>query len=433
MTAAYEPPAIEIENLSAAYRGQAVVADLNLTIGAGDLLGLAGPNGAGKTTLLRCIAGLHVPSRGTVRLFGRLLAEMTAQERARCVAVVPQSVETPMAFTVEEIVMMGRTASLSRWQRPGRKDVAIAERAMVYADVVDMKDRPVNELSGGEKQRVIVAMALAQEPRVILMDEATSHLDIHHRLEIMQLVERLNIEQGVTVAMVSHDLNLTAEFCRRVLLMKDGRLLGDGSPQDVFTETLLRQAYPCNIQVHHTAAGAVNIVPAPRLNERTARRDVRVHVVCGGGCGGEILRRLSLGGYAVTCGVLNEGDSDARVATALGLDVALEKPFLPVGPTALEGARAMVAEATIMIVAPVPFGTGNVANLQLAEEALAQGKRVLIMEGVESRDYTPGLEAAAKAHALRERGAMFCGHTAELFERIQEIHPAAGLPICPPA
>ena len=418
MTAACEPAAIEIENLNAGYRGQAVVTDLTLTVKGGELLGLVGPNGAGKTTLLRCIAGLHVPVRGTVRLFGRSLTEMTAQERARCVAVVPQSVETPMAFTVEEIVMMGRTASLSRWQRPGRKDRAVAERAMVYADVVDMKDRPVNELSGGEKQRVIVAMALAQEPRIILMDEATSHLDIHHRLEIMQLVERLNIDQGVTVVMVSHDLNLAAEFCRRVLLMKDGLLLGDGAPQEVFAEPLLRQAYPCNIQVHPTVSGTVTIMPAPRLNERTAASGVRVHVVCGGGCGGEILRRLSLGGYTVTCGVLNEGDTDARIAAALAIDVALEKPFLPVGQAALERARAMVAEASIMVVAPVPFGTGNVANLQLAEEALAQGKRVLIMEGIDDRDYTPGLEAAAKARALRERGAVFCRHTAELFEQI---------------
>ncbi len=415
---ACEPAAIQAEALCAGYRGRPVISDLTLTVAAGEILGVAGPNGAGKTTLLRCLAGLCAPLSGSIRLFGKQLADLTGQARARCLAVVPQETETPMAFTVEEIVMIGRTASLPRWRGPAAGDRAAVERAMAYTDVVEMKDRPVTELSGGEKQRVIVAMALAQEPRILFMDEATSHLDIHHRLEIMQLVERINIEQGVTVMMVSHDLNLTAEFCRRVLLLKDGKLLGDGPPRDVFTEPLLRQAYPCNIHVQPTVSGSVAVVPAPRFSERAPVRGARIHVVCGGGSGGEILRRLTLGGYAVTCGALNEGDSDARVAGALGIGAALEKPFLPVGAAALEQARKLAKDAAALVVAAVPFGTGNVANLILADESLSAGKPVLILDGAESRDYTPAREAEARMRVLRSNGAEFCRDPADLFERL---------------
>jgi len=399
--------AITFERVTAGYDGTPIVRDLSFAIPSGEITAIIGPNGAGKTTVLRAVTGLIKPFRGAVRLFGEDVAGLPAGQRARLVGVVPQSMETPMSFTVAEFVMMGRTSAISRWSRPSSADRHIVERAMVYTDVIDMKGRAFSDLSGGEKQRAIIAMVLAQEPQAILMDEATSHLDINHRLEVMQIVERLNREQGTTILMVSHDLNLSAEFARRLILLDRGRIAADGAPADVLTEDLLSRVYRCDVRVQRNPAnGTVSVAPAPRLTPGCSGQGIRVHVIAGGGCGEEILRRLCLSEYTITCGVLNQGDSDAEVALALGIETALEKPFSSVGPAAMASARTMAAQADVVIVCGVPFGPGNVVNLDLAGQALAAKKPVFVMEGTSDRDYTPNRDAARKAAKLAADGAV---------------------------
>ena len=421
--------AIEIDRVTAGYGETPIIRDLSFVVQPGEITAVIGPNGAGKTTLLRSITGLIEPFRGAIRLFGEDLARLPAGRRARLVGVVPQTMETPMAFTVAEIVMMGRTTVISRWRQPSAEDRHMVERAMVYTDVADMKNRPFSDLSGGEKQRAIIAMVLAQEPKLILMDEATSHLDINHRLEVMQIVERLNREQGTTVLIVSHDLNLSAEFCRRLLLLDHGAVVADGSPAEVMTEDLLSRVYHCDVRVQRNPAnGSVSVVPAPRLTPGCSGRGIRVHVVAGGGCGEDILRRLSLNEYAISCGVLNQGDSDADVAEALGIETALEKPFSPIGHAALEAARQMVSRADAVIVCGVPFGPGNVVNLDLAEQALKAKKRVFVMEGIRDRDYTPNRDAARKSAALLAAGATPWRTITDLFALLS---PSAAAPVPP--
>jgi iron complex transport system ATP-binding protein len=383
-----------------------------------------GPNGAGKSTLFRVVSGLHAPQAGVVRLFGRDVSRLPAAERARLVAAVPQELEVPVAFTVEEVVMIGRTAALNRWSPPAARDRQAVERALVYTDVTDIRHRPLTELSGGEKQRAIVAMAVAQEPRLILLDEATSHLDINHRIEIMQLVERLNREQGVTVMMISHDLTLAAEFGQRLLLLDHGRLAADGAPAAVLTEENLRRVYHCGIHVQQDPeTGALSLVPERRPTPACSGQGVRVHVVAGGGCGEEVLRRLALCGYTLSCGVLNQGDLDTEVAQALGAETVLEKPFSPIGPGALADARTLALRADAVVLTAVPFGPGNLPNLTLLEDALTKGRRVLVIEGIEARDYTPGREAVARVRALLERGARACRDVAELTQRLPHGPP----------
>lgn len=266
--------ALELEKLAAGYRNARILDDLSLRVEQGDIVGVIGPNGAGKTTLLRCITGLCRSISGQIHLFGNSLKSISAAKRSRLVAVVPQEVNTPMAFTVREMVMIGRTASLSPWKSPTKEDFLVVERSMVYTDVAEMADRVFNEMSGGEKQRAMVAMALAQEPRLILLDEATSHLDMNHRLEIMQMVERLNQEQGVTVLMVSHDLNMAAEFCSRLLLMNRGKIVADGAPRDVLKEEVLSDTYQCEVKIQHDLVdGAITVIPARRLAPQKARRE----------------------------------------------------------------------------------------------------------------------------------------------------------------
>jgi len=415
MSAAMKTSAIEIEGLEAGYRDAPVLRGISCLIEPGEMVGVIGPNGAGKTTLLRALTGLIKPARGTIRLLGENLEDISARRRARLVGVVPQSVDTPMAFTVEEIVAMGRTAALKSWGRPAGRDRRIIEKALVYTDTADMRGRFFSELSGGEKQRAVIAMVLAQEPRIILMDEPTSHLDINHRIEIMQIVERLNGEAGVTVLMVSHDLNLSAEFCRRLVLVHHGRIVSDGAPAQVLKEETLRRVYECDVRVQcGPADGSVTVAPAPRLLPEHSGRGLRVHVVAGGGCGAEILRRLVLAEYSVTCGVLNGGDSDAEVCEALDIDTALETPFSPVGSEALARAMKMAGTADAVVVCGVPFGTGNVANLDLAEAAARRGKTVLILDGVGERDYTPDRAAARRFEELKALGVVMWESPADL-------------------
>ena len=399
--------AFEFEHVTAGYNRTTVLRDMHFTVTEGEMVALLGPNGAGKSTLLRVLTGLHLPSTGKVRLFGQDVRHLRALDRSRLIAVVPQELKTPMAYTVEELVFMGRAALLSPWQTPTAADRQIVERAMAYTDVSDLRDRPLEALSGGEKQRAVIAMALAQEPRVIVMDEPTTHLDLNHSLEIMQIIERLNRDQRVTVMMTSHDLNLAAEFCHRLLLLDHGTMIADGAPSAVLREDILRDVYHCDIRVgQEPHTGAVLVMPTRRLTEPQAGQHLRVHVIAGGGCGGEILRRLSLAGHRVSCGVLNQQDTDAQMAEALGIDVVLEKPFSPIGMAALEQAKVLAADAAAVIICEVPFGPGNVVNLEIADQVLQRGGRVLINDHhLENRDYSPNRQALAWIRRLMEAGA----------------------------
>ena len=256
-------PAIHLQNICAGYPGRPVLHDLSLVIHEGETVALLGPNGAGKSTLLQVITGQHRATSGTAALFGRDVRHLPAAERARLVSVVPQQLDVPMAFTVEEMVMMGRTATLSRWQGPADHDRQIVEQAMTYTDVLDLRGRLFQEMSGGERQRVVIALALAAEPRLILLDEPTSHLDMNHRLEVLELISRLNCERGVAIVMVAHDLSLAAEFFPRlVMLNAQGRIAADGPPAEVLREPTIEAIYHCRVSVHpDPACGALRVFP----------------------------------------------------------------------------------------------------------------------------------------------------------------------------
>ncbi len=407
--------AIHLHEVTAGYRDTPVLKGLSLEIEAGEMIGILGPNGAGKSTLFSVVSGLLRPSAGTVKLYGSEIHRMPPSERARTIAVVPQELDVPVPYTVEEIVMMGRTSAIGRFSSPTAEDRLRVERALVYTDVTDIRHRPLNELSGGERQRAIVAMVLAQEPRIILMDEATSHLDLNHRLEIMQLVERLNRDDGVTVLMISHDLQIAAEFSRRLILLDHGQVVADGTPAAVLTEDTLRRVYHCDVRVHQDPhSGGISILAAPRLPAPGSGKGLHIHIIGGGGCGEAVLRRLTLCGYTLTSGVLNHGDKDAEVASALGTATALEKPFCPISREALDEARKLARNAQALILAPVPFGSGNLANFDLLDEALTAGKPVFIAAGIENRDYTRNRDAVARVQALLTRGAALYQDVADL-------------------
>lgn len=239
---------LSIQNLSASYDGRIVLRELSLTARSGEIVGLIGPNGAGKSSLLRVISGTLAASRGHVRLDEVDLLALGVTERARRIAAVPQGAHVPDAFSAGEAVLMGRTPHLPLFGAERARDFEVAEEAMARTDSDWYAERLIGELSGGEQQRVIVARALAQEPQVLLLDEATAHLDLKHQTAIWGLVREL-ARAGLIVIAALHDLNLAAQYADRLALLHEGKLLVCDVPARVLTQEWLKRAYDVSVAV----------------------------------------------------------------------------------------------------------------------------------------------------------------------------------------
>ena len=236
---------------------------VDLVLRPGELLAFVGPNGSGKTTLIRALTGVVRPTAGTVRFSGRDIASLGQPEVARLVAVVPQDPVLPPAFSALDCVLMGRTPHLRLLQQEGPRDVEIARRAMLATETWLLADRPVGELSGGERQRVVVARALAQETRVLLLDEPTAHLDIGHQGAVLELMRTFTRQDGKAVLAVVHDLTLAAQYCDRIVVLKDGAIAAAGSSADVLTPDLLQSVYGVPVSVFpHPDTGRPVVVPS---------------------------------------------------------------------------------------------------------------------------------------------------------------------------
>jgi iron complex transport system ATP-binding protein len=253
---------LALQNVSAGYAGRLVLQNVVVNITAGEFVGLIGPNGSGKTTLLRVISGVLPTRQGEVWLGGRKLREIGRRDVAKRVAQLLQDRALGLAFSVREVVLMGRSPHLPRFGRETERDLAIVERAMELANVSHLANRPITEISGGERQRAFIAMCLAQEPQVLLLDEPTSHLDIGHQLSILNLIRNLNCQTRMTVVAVFHDLNLAAEYCDRLLLLDGGRVGATGTPADVLTTEIILNVYGVSVLIaRNPMSGGPHIVP----------------------------------------------------------------------------------------------------------------------------------------------------------------------------
>ncbi len=254
--------ALALEGVAFAYGRSAVFRGLDLAIAEGSMTALLGPNGSGKTTFVRLACGVRRPSAGTVALFGDDVTRLAARERARRVAVVPQESPSVFDFTVMETVLLGRYPHLGFFGIESDDDLAIAREATRRADVSHLAARPFRALSGGERQRVLVARALAQESKLVVLDEPTAFLDLRHRLELYALLARLNREKGLTVIVVSHDVNLAARYCDRLVLLRSGKIAADGPPEEVLAPGPLRDVYDVDVDVRRDPfSGRPYIVP----------------------------------------------------------------------------------------------------------------------------------------------------------------------------
>jgi iron complex transport system ATP-binding protein len=228
---------------------------LSFAVEAGEVFGVIGPNSAGKTSLLRLLTRVLVPQRGEILLDGRSVAALAPWALARAVAVVPQDAPRPFPFSVQQLVLMGRYPHAPARFFEDAADAAAARAAMAATGTTALAPVPLEQLSGGERQRALLARALAQEPRVLVLDEPTAHLDLRYQAETAALLRRLNRERGMTVLLVSHDLNLAAEICDRLLLLSAGEIARVGAPAEVLEQALLERVFDCHVTVDKGASG----------------------------------------------------------------------------------------------------------------------------------------------------------------------------------
>jgi iron complex transport system ATP-binding protein len=252
---------IEAKSICFRYHKEWVIRDVSFHVEKGEFIGLIGPNGSGKTTLLKILYRLLTPQKGEVFYDLTPLRRMKQRDIAKRIAVVAQETYHPFPFSVIEIVLMGRSPYLGQVVFENKKDLEIAKKAMKWTEVLPFADRSINELSGGERKRVFIARALAQEPEVILLDEPTANLDIHHQIDFLDLILTLNRERGLTIVMASHDINIASEFCDRLILLHQGRIYKMGAPNEVITEENIEKVYGCQVWIDRNPISGM-----PRIN-----------------------------------------------------------------------------------------------------------------------------------------------------------------------
>ena len=239
---------IEAHNVTFSYNAKEIIREVSLTLAQGEFLGIIGPNGAGKSTLLRLCARILKCQSGEILLFGKDINALNQKQIAEKIGFVPQETHFALNFSVEQIVSMGRYPYLKPFQPETRIDFEAVEQALQSTDLMELRKRPVNALSSGERQRVVIARALAQEPKILLLDEPTSHLDLNHQVKIMELLQKLN-EQGKSIVIVNHDLNLASLYCQNLVLMHHGAIYGRGEPSALINEKILKDVYGAQVKI----------------------------------------------------------------------------------------------------------------------------------------------------------------------------------------
>ncbi|MGQ9472767.1 MAG: ABC transporter ATP-binding protein [Candidatus Caldatribacteriaceae bacterium] len=415
-----------VDAIQFSYEENKVLQGVGFHLEKGAFLGIIGPNGSGKSTLLQLLAGVLPLSKGEISLDGKSVRACSCMEWARKVAIVFQEIPSHLHLPCFEVVAMGRFPHLDRWHGEQEKDTQIVQWAMEITHTLSFAERYFSELSGGEKQRVMLARALAQEPKILLLDEPTSHLDILHQLEVMKILEDLR-EKGMTIVGVFHDVNVVSQFCLQVLLLKKGSVLGFGTVEEVLTkENIIELLEVEFLESTHPLSSRPFFIPLK--SRRKPSKELSVHLICGGGRGIPFMKRLLEEGFNMSVGIVNQLDSDEEYATWFRLPVAREVPFSPFGPKAFQEAQELAEKAHFVLVIPTFWGQGNLPNLDLALLLLQRGKRVfLFREAMNPQfDYTGG-KAMEKLQALQGRGAQVIENIDDFLSAVQ-VYPPKALP-----
>jgi iron complex transport system ATP-binding protein len=400
-------PMIRVASLDVSLGGERVLEGVDAAVPRGSFVGLVGPNGAGKTTLLKAVTGAVTPDAGRVELDGDPVADLSSRETSRRVATVPQNPSLSFEFDVREVVEMGRTPHLGRFERVGDDDRRTVQQAMERTAVTEFADRPVGEVSGGERSRVLLARALAQATPALALDEPTASLDINHQLRTLSLVREL-VDDGKTAVAAIHDLDLAARFCDRLVVLAGGRVLAHGPPEEVLLETTVRDAFDTTAAVARAPETGSRRVTALGSadgegdgEEGSGGRSGRVHVFGGGGRATRYMHALAAAGYDLSLGPVHEGDADAETARRLGVDAVTAPPLSRVDRHGRAAVRERLREADAVLVADATLSDGNV---ECFEAALSGPPVVLVAERPLADRNHAGAAGRRCYEGLRERG-----------------------------
>ena len=256
--------AISIKNLSYSYSKKNILNNISFDINKGEIFIVIGPNGSGKTTLMKAIAGLIKIKRNTISVFDNLYEQYSRKAIAKTIAFVPQQIPSDFPFTVEELVMLGRSPHLGILGLDQKEDLETAHESMEFTGILPFAKRRIPQLSGGERQRVFISRAICQQPSIIILDEPTAALDLAHQIKIMDLMEKLKAQKNMTIIMVSHDINLAAEYADSMLILANGKIISMGSPNEILKFEILEKVYGCNILIDQSPLGNMpRITPVP--------------------------------------------------------------------------------------------------------------------------------------------------------------------------
>lgn len=390
---------IRAENLHAGYGTQEIIQSISCSFTEGTFTGIIGPNGSGKTTLLRAISRA-LPSTGILELDGKPVAEYTHAELGMTLGYVPQDEERPFSYTVLQVVLMARYTWSSRFTTHHQADYACCHAALEDTGIIHLKDRSIRSLSGGEWQRVLIARALAQEPKVLLLDEPTSHLDFSHQTEILSLMRNL-ASSGSTIIGVFHDLNLAALYCDRIIMIRNGQIIADDTPSQVLTPEKIREVYNADVLISvHPATGRIFLHPtSSSMGRSLPTKSLSVLVISGGGTGTDLLQFLSRNGFPVTAGILATTDSDYLTVQALKIPCIPVSPFSRIPADSLEKLRNTISCSDHIILSMHPIGAGNLPVLNVLLET--DPTRIIIHlpdhQDFSSYDFTRGAATGVMA------------------------------------
>lgn len=358
----------ETEGLTVGYNGVPLIKNIGIQLRRGEILTMIGPNGAGKTTILKSIMGQLQSLAGTVCLDGRDIAAMSGKDLAQKMSVVLTARVKPELMTCEDVVATGRYPYTGRFGVLSTEDLAIVRQSMELVHIAGLAERDFTQISDGQKQRVMLARALCQEPEIILLDEPTSFLDMKYKLEFLSVLQQMTRERGLAVVMSLHELDLAERISDRILCVKGDRVDRFGTPEEIFVPGYIPSLYGMTAGSYDEVTGTVEL---PR-----SKGVCRTFVIAGGGRGNPVFRRLQRAGDPFAAGILWETDLDYPAAKALASDIVVEKPYCPVSEESLQRAKALIDQCEKVICAAdvETAGEWNQPLRELRDYAAEQGK-----------------------------------------------------------
>lgn len=392
---------METRDLAVGYGRKTVVAGINQEMLKGQFVSLLGPNGTGKTTILRSLARLLYPLKGAIYLNDRMLSGLKSNELAKTVAVVLTERLSPGLITAFEFAAMGRHPYTGFLGRLSEEDTQKTKEALILVNAGDIADRYFNELSDGEKQKVLLARALVQEPRVMILDEPTLHLDLRHRIELIAILRRFCRERGITVIVSLHDVDVALKISDLIILVKDGNIMDYGPPEEIIKEETIARLYDLDCARFNSRLGTIEL-----MNNSNGKM---VFVVAGGGNGTPVYRLLSKNGFNIITGVIHENDIDYHVARSIGSTVIGERSFKKISNRNLERSFALLEKVDHVIDSGFPIGSSNSSNIKLALKAVEEGKQVYTLRN---------WKAACGLYGESAENLIYCDGPQSILEKI---------------